>query len=103
MFEDLIKVDDLRSEDSVDIEAGFNVSTSIYDGIMEGLLQALAYERGEATDVRVVARTICDEHSIAWDEDATEATLNGAPVTHDDIGRVFNAKVQFDKECSDGN
>lgn len=98
MFEDLIKVDDLRSEDSVEIEAGFNVSKSIYDGIMEGLLQALAYERGEATDVRVVARTVCDEHGIAWDKNATEATLNGNPITSDDIGRAFNTKVQFDKE-----
>lgn len=44
------------------------------------------------SDLRMVAKTICDEHDIVWDENATEATFNGNPVTSNDIGRVFNTK-----------
>lgn len=40
-------------------------------------------------DYSVIAKQICDECGIGWNENATEATLNGKPVDEHDIRRVF--------------
>lgn len=39
-----------------------------------------------------IALKICNEFGIAWDKNATQATLNGKPVTSEDLFNAFNNK-----------
>lgn len=59
-------------------------------------LQAAIYDAIETASKQNLAKQICETMGIAWNENATKATLHGVPVVPADIGRAFNAKVQFD-------
>lgn len=52
-FTDLVQIEDLLTEDSVEIEAGFDVSEAISEGVIEGLTQVFTLMKEEFADVFV--------------------------------------------------
>ena len=41
-------------------------------------------------DLREIARQVCEEMGIEWNENSTEATINGRPMTSEDLWRAFD-------------
>ena len=44
-----------------------------------------------------IAKLICEEYSIAWDESAAVATLKGRPIQSGDIAKAFGINVEDER------
>lgn len=42
--------------------------------------------------LKEIAKKICEDYNITWDENATEPTLNGEPIKEGDIVRAFKGE-----------
>lgn len=49
-------------------------------------------------DLHEIARKVCDDLGIVWDENSTEATINGKPMTSDDLWKAFDLICNYKDE-----
>lgn len=65
--------------------------------IEDGIVDPRGYEFLELkVETEDVAKEICDELGIQWDENATQATLNGEPVTTDVFLKSFEIEDRIE-------
>lgn len=46
---------------------------------------------------RRIAKLICEENCIAWDESATVATIKGEPIQKGDIAKAFGINIDDER------